>query len=128
MSQVMQGLYYSKEHEWVRVEGDLAFVGISDHAQQAMGDFVFVDCGATGAQVSAGDAVAVLESVKAASDVYTPLSGTVVQINEALADAPETLNADPYGSFIFALEMSDQGELAALMDADAYAAVCEAAA
>ncbi len=124
MSKVVQGLQYSKEHEWIKVDGNTAYIGITDHAQDAMGDLVFVDPGMTGGTVAIGDAVAVLESVKAASDVYTPVSGEVVQVNEALGDAPETLNADPYGNFIFAIELSDTTELDALLDADAYAAFC----
>jgi len=125
MSKVVEGLYYSEEHEWVRVEGNIAYIGITDHAQDAMGDLVYVDCGVVGAEIAAGDAPAVLESVKAASDVYCPLSGTVIEVNEALPDAPETLNNDAFGNFIFALEMSNPSELDGLMDAAAYEAFCQ---
>ena len=93
MAKVIEGLYYSEEHEWVKVEGNTAYVGISDHAQDALGDLVYADCGVVDTVVSAGDAVAVLESVKAASDVYTPVSGTIVKVNSGLADEPEKINA-----------------------------------
>lgn len=125
MSKVVEGLYYSEEHEWVKVEGNIAYIGITDHAQDAMGDLVYVDCGTVGTEIAAGDAPAVLESVKAASDVYSPLSGTIVEVNETLPDAPETLNNDAFGNFIFALEMSNPSELDALMDAAAYEAFCQ---
>ncbi len=124
MSKVVAGLRYSKDHEWIKVEGNVAYVGITDHAQDAMGDLVFVDCGQTDTEVSIGDAVAVLESVKAASDVYSPLSGTVCKVNEDLADAPQNVNEDAYGNFLFAIEMSNTAELDDLMDADAYTAFC----
>lgn len=124
MSKVISGLYYSKEHEWIKVEGNVAHIGITDHAQEAMGDIVYVDPGQEGASLSAGDAVGVIESVKAASDVFSPLSGTIVKVNEALGDTPEILNEDAFGNFIFALELSDEGELGGLMDSDAYTAFC----
>ncbi len=125
MSKVIDGLYYSKEHEWVKVEGKEALIGITDYAQDALGDLVYADCGTVGTTVSAGDAVAVLESVKAASDVYSPVSGTVTRINEDLADAPEKINADAFGNFLFAVELSDKSELDALMDASAYNDFCK---
>jgi len=122
MSKIIDGLYYSKEHEWIRVEGSVAYIGITDHAQSEMGDVVYVDCGAAGVTVAKGDAVAVIESVKAASDVYTPLSGEITAVNETLPDAPEALNADPYENFLFAVAMTDVTELDALMDAAGYTA------
>jgi glycine cleavage system H protein len=122
MSKIIDGLYYSKEHEWIRVEGSVAYIGITDHAQSEMGDVVYVDCGAAGVTVAKGDAVAVIESVKAASDVYTPLSGEITAVNETLPDAPEALNADPYENFLFAVDMTDVTELDALMDAAGYTA------
>ena len=122
MSKIIDGLYYSKEHEWIRVEGNVAYIGITDHAQSEMGDVVYVDCGAAGVTVAKGDAVAVIESVKAASDVYSPLSGEVTAVNETLPDAPEALNADPYENFLFAVTMTDTSELDALMDAAGYTA------
>lgn len=124
MSKVIEGLFYSEEHEWIKVEGNVATVGITDHAQSEMGDVVYVDCGVAGGTVAKGDSVAVIESVKAASDVYTPVSGEIVSVNDALADAPESLNADAFGNFLFAIEMSDPSELDGLMDAGAYTAFC----
>lgn len=125
MSKVIEGLYYSKEHEWVKVEGNEALVGITDFAQDALGDLVYADCGTVGAAVTAGDAVAVLESVKAASDVYSPVSGTITRVNDDLASAPEKINEDAFGSFLFAIELSDKSELDALMDASAYEEFCK---
>lgn len=125
MSKLVKDLYYSEEHEWIKVEGDVAYIGITDYAQDQLGDIVYVDCGTVGANVSVGDAVAVIESVKAASDVYSPLSGEIVKVNESLADAPETVNQDAFGNFLFAVKMSDTSELDALLDADAYASFCD---
>ena len=124
MSKIVNGLYYSKEHEWVKVDGNEALIGITDFAQDALGDLVYADCGTVGSVVTAGEAVAVLESVKAASDVYSPVSGKVIRINEELADAPEKINEDPFGNFIFAVELSDKSELDTLLDAAAYESFC----
>ena len=114
---------YAKSHEWVKDEGDGSFtVGITDHAQELLGDLVFVELPEVGVELGAGAECAVVESVKAASDVYSPVSGEVVEVNEVLADAPETINHDAYeGGWIFRLRMSDPAELDALMDADSYA-------
>jgi len=125
MSKVLEGLYYSNEHEWVRLEGDVGYIGISDHAQEALGDIVYVDPGAEGAVLAKGDTAAVLESVKAASDVYTPVSGTVTAVNSELINAPERINQDAYGNYIFAVKLSDLSELSGLMDASAYEAFCQ---
>ena len=116
-------LKYSKSHEWVRVEDEgIATVGITDHAQELLGDLVFVELPEVGVELGAGAECAVVESVKAASDVYSPVSGEVVEVNEVLADAPETINQDAYEEgWIFRLRMSDPAELDALMDADSYA-------
>ena len=114
-------LKYTEEHEWVMVEGDLAVVGISDFAQDALGDVVFVELPDVGATVKAGKAFGVVESVKAVSDVYAPVSGTVEEINEELPDAPEIINTSPYGDgWMIKIRMSDPGELDNLMDAEAY--------
>jgi glycine cleavage system H protein len=120
---VPSDLKYTQSHEWVRVEDDdMVTVGITDHAQELLGDLVFVELPEVGAQLGAGSECAVVESVKAASDVYSPVSGEVVEVNEGLADAPETINQQAYeGGWIFKLKMSDAGELEALMDADSYA-------
>ncbi len=123
MSQIPAELKYTKSHEWIRVEADGSLtVDISDHAQEALGDLVFVETPEAGQSFGAGDAAAVVESVKAASDVYAPVAGDVIGGNEALADAPETLNDDPYGEgWIFKLQPSDASALDDLMSADGYA-------
>ena len=109
-------LYFTKEHEWVRVEGDVATVGISDHAQEALGDIVFADVPEAGRTVAKGDEAAVVESVKAASDVYAPVGGEVVDCNSALADDPSLINRDPEGEgWFFKLKLSDPSELDGLM-------------
>ena len=114
-------LYFTREHEWIRVEGDVATVGISDHAQQALGDIVFAEVPAAGRQVKKGDDAAVVESVKAASDVYAPVSGEVTEGNPALADDPAVINRDPEGEgWFFKLKLADPGELDGLMGEDDY--------
>lgn len=118
---IPQELKYSREHEWVRVEGNRATVGITDFAQHQLGDVVFVEVPTAGAAVKAGQGFSVVESVKAVSDIYTPVSGTVAAVNDALNDAPETINGDPYGAgWIAVIEMSDPGELDGLLDAAGY--------
>lgn len=120
---VPNDLRYTKSHEWVRVDDEgIATIGITDHAQELLGDLVFVELPEPGTQLSAGAECAVVESVKAASDVYSPLSGEVIEVNEGLADSPETINQDAYDEgWIFRLRLSEPGELEALLDADAYA-------
>lgn len=114
-------LYFTKEHEWVRVEGDVATVGISDHAQEALGDIVFAEVPDAGRTVAKGDDAAVVESVKAASDVYAPVSGEIVEGNSALGDDPSLINRDPEGEgWFFKLKLSDPSELEALMDEAGY--------
>jgi len=127
MSDVPGDLKYTKSHEWIREEDDgTVVVGITDHAQSALGDLVFVEPPEAGTEVSAGDACAVVESVKAASDVYSPVGGEVVESNEALADSPELVNQDPYGDgWIMRIQLSDAAELDGLMDAQAYEATLE---
>ena len=122
MSSTPDDLKYTKEHEWVRDNGDgTVSVGITDHAQDSLGDLVFVELPEVGSQVASGDACAVVESVKAASDVYAPLGGEIVEVNEALADSPETVNEDAFGEgWLFRLQPADIAEMAPLMDADAY--------
>ncbi len=122
MSQIPTELKYTKSHEWVRLEADGSVtVGISDHAQEALGDLVYVEAPEVGRTLSAGEACAVVESVKAASDVYAPVAGAVLAGNEALADAPETLNEDPYGDgWIMKLKPDNAQDLAGLLDAAAY--------
>ena len=114
-------LYFTKEHEWVRVDGDTATVGISNHAQEALGDIVFAEVPEGGRQVSKGQEAAVVESVKAASDVYAPVSGEIIEGNSAVADDPSLINSDPEGEgWFFKLKLADQGELDGLMDEAAY--------
>ncbi len=117
----MAELKFSKDHEWVTMDGVVATIGITDHAQQALGDVVFVELPELGREVKAGEACAVVESVKAASDVYAPISGRVVEVNAALTDNPGTINSDPAGEgWFFRLEPSAPAELAELMDDAAY--------
>lgn len=114
-------LKYTKDHEWVRLEGNRAVVGITDFAQSQLGDVVFVETPEVGSEVSAGSGFSVVESVKAVSDIYAPLSGTVVEVNETLADTPEAVNQDPYGEgWIAVIEISGNGELDDLLDSEAY--------
>ena len=122
----MPELRYTKDHEWVRLEGDIATVGITDHAQNALGDVVFVDLPEVGREVAAGEACAVVESGKAASDVFAPIAGKVVEVNSALADDPAAINRDPGGEgWFFKIEPKDPAEIAALMDEAAYAGFVE---
>ena len=122
MSKILEGLKYSESHEWVKVEGNVAFVGVSDFAQKEMGDITYVDMPEDGDDVLAGEEFGALESVKASSDLFCPVSGTVVAVNEELEDAPEKVNEDAFANWIIKVEMSDTAELDALMDAAAYKA------
>jgi len=126
MSDTPAELKYASSHEWARLEEDgTVVVGISDHAQNALGDVVFVELPEVGAELAAGDEAGVVESVKAASDIYAPVGGEVVAVNEALEDAPETVNSDPYvDGWFFKLKASDTGELEQLLSAEAYDAQC----
>jgi glycine cleavage system H protein len=125
MSKVIEGLYYSESHEFVRVEGDFGFVGITDYAQNALGNVVYVDMPEVDDEVTAGEEFGAVESVKAASDLISPVSGTVVEINEVLEDTPELINQDAFENWIIKVELSDKSELDNLMDANAYADFCE---
>lgn len=121
-------LKYSKEHEWVRVEGNKAVIGITDFAQDSLGDIVFVELPSVGENLEAEDTFGVVESVKTASDLYAPISGKVVEVNEALADAPEVVNQEPYGQgWMIVVEISDASQLANLMDAEQYQKMVEEA-
>ena len=122
MSKILDGLKYSESHEWVKVEGNIAVIGVSDFAQAEMGDITYVDMPDVDDTVEAGEEFGALESVKASSELISPVSGTVVEVNEALEDAPEMVNEDAYGAWIIKVEMSDASELDALMDAAAYKA------
>lgn len=125
MSKTIEGLYYSQSHEWVKVEGNTAFVGITDYAQEALGSVVYVDMPQQDDQVNAGEEFGAVESVKAASDLISPVSGTVVDVNSGLEDSPSLLNEKPYGTWIIKVEMSEPSQLDNLMDAKAYAEYCE---
>jgi len=121
MSNVPSELKFLSSHEWVSVDGDVATVGVSDHAQELLGDLVYVELPEVGSAVAAGDSVAVIESVKAASDTYAPVSGEIIEVNEELEDSPERINDDPYGDgWMYRLKMEDAGEVNDLLDADSY--------
>ena len=122
MSKIIEGLLYSESHEWVKVEGNIAVIGVSDFAQKEMGDITYVDTPEVDDEVAAGEEFGALESVKAASDLIAPVSGVVVEVNSALEDAPEAINEDAFAAWIIKVEMSDKAELDALMDAAAYKA------
>ncbi|MBO7291180.1 MAG: glycine cleavage system protein GcvH [Bacteroidaceae bacterium] len=124
MSTVLNGLYYSESHEWVKVEGNIAIVGITDYAQHALGSIVYVDMPEVDDEVAKEEDFGAVESTKAASDLISPVSGTVVEINEALEDNPELINENAFENWIMKVEMSDAAELEGLMDAAAYEAFC----
>ena len=120
MAKVIEGLYYSESHEYVRVEGEYGYIGITDYAQHAIGHVVYVDLPEVDDEVEAGEEFGAVESVKAASDLISPVTGTVVEVNEALEDEPELVNADAYANWIIKVKLSDPVELDELMDAAAY--------
>lgn len=122
MSNVIEGLFYSESHEWVKKDGNVAIIGVSDFAQSEMGDITYVDMPAEGDEFAKGEDFGALESVKASSELYMPVSGTVVEVNSELEDAPEKINEDAYAAWIVKVEMSDESELDSLMDAAAYKA------
>ena len=121
---IVEGLKYSKDHEWVKVEGNLATIGITDFAQHSLGDIVYIELPEIGDTIGKDETFGVAESVKAASDVYLPVSGTVVKINEALVDEPELVNADAFENWMVCVEMDNLAELDELMDATAYETIC----
>ena len=125
MAKVIEGLYYSESHEFVKVEGKIGYIGITDYAQNALGNVVYVDMPDVDDEVSAGEEFGAVESVKAASDLISPVTGVVLEVNEALEDTPELINKDAFGTWIIKVELSDKSELDSLMDAKAYAAFCE---
>jgi glycine cleavage system H protein len=125
MAKVIEGLYYSESHEYVRVEGKFGYIGITDYAQHELGNVVYVDMPEVDDEVEAGEEFGAVESVKAASDLNAPVSGTVVEVNEALEDSPELLNQDAFENWIIKVEMSDKSELLDLMDASEYKEFCE---
>lgn len=125
MANIKDDRLYAESHEWVKVDGDIATIGISDYAQHALGDIVYVDLPEVGDEFAAGDVFGAVESVKAASDLICPVSGEVIEVNEALEDAPESINQDAYENWIIKVRMADPDELKAVMDAAKYAEHCE---
>ena len=123
MSKILDELRYADSHEWVKLEGDTAYVGITDYAQHALGNIVYVDMPEEGDEVTAGEEFGAVESVKAASDLISPVSGEVIEVNEALNDEPELVNQDPYANWIIKVKLSDPSEIDNLLDAAAYAKV-----
>ena len=125
MSKIQEGLLYSDSHEWVKVDGNVAIIGVSDFAQAEMGDITYVDVPAEGDEVVKGEDFGALESVKASSELYSPVSGTVVSVNEDLDDKPELINEDPYGAWIIKVEMNDKSELDTLLSPGAYGEIAK---
>ena len=125
MSTVLDGLYYSESHEWLKVEGEFGYIGITDYAQHQLGNVVYVDLPEVDDELNQGEEFGAVESVKAASDLLSPISGTVVEINEALEDKPELLNEDAFNNWICKVKINDTAELNNLMDSEAYKAICE---
>jgi len=124
MAKVLEGLYYSESHEFVKVEGDFGFIGVTDYAQNALGEVVYVDMPEVDDDVEAGEEFGAIESVKAASDLISPVSGKVVEVNEALDDEPGLINQDAFANWIIKVELADSSEINNLMDAEAYKAFC----
>ncbi|MBR7125504.1 MAG: glycine cleavage system protein GcvH [Prevotella sp.] len=125
MAKIIEGLFYSESHEFVRVEGEYGYIGITDYAQHALGNVVYVDMPEADDEVEAGEEFGAVESVKAASDLISPVSGVVVEVNDALDDEPELLNKDAFENWIIKVELTDKTELDKLMDAKAYEAYCK---
>ena len=125
MSTVLDGLYYSESHEWLKVEGEFGYIGITDYAQHQLGNGVYVDLPEVDDELNQGEEFGAVESVKAASDLLSPISGIVVEINDKLEDEPELLNEDAFGNWICKVKINDKSELDSLMNAEAYKAICE---
>ena len=125
MSKVIEGLLYSESHEWVKVEDGIAVIGVSDFAQEEMGDITYVDVPDVDDEIKAGEDFGALESVKASSELYSPVSGRVVEVNAEVEDSPELINEDPYSAWIIKVEMSDASELDALLSPEAYAEIAK---
>lgn len=125
MAKVIEGLYYTKSHEYVKVENGYGYIGITDYAQNALGNIVYADLPEVGDEIEAGEEFGAVESVKAASDLNAPVSGKVVEVNDKLEDAPELVNQDAYSNWLVKVELADASELGSLMDAAAYEAFCK---
>nr|WP_297164742.1 glycine cleavage system protein GcvH [uncultured Dysgonomonas sp.] len=125
MSKVIEGLLYTDSHEWVKIEGEYAYIGITDFAQHQLGNIVYVDIPEVGDEIKQGDEFGAVESVKAASDLLSPVSGEIVEVNEKLTDEPELINKNAFDSWMLKVKLSDAGELKKLMDSKAYAEICD---
>ena len=125
MAKVIEGLYYAESHEYVKVDGEYGYIGITDYAQSQLGNVVYVDMPEVDDEVTAGEEFGAVESVKAASDLFSPVSGTVVEVNEALEDQPELINEDAFENWIIKVKLSDPSELENLMSAQEYEGICE---
>ena len=125
MAKVIEGLYYAESHEYVKVDGEYGYIGITDYAQSQLGNVVYVDMPEVDNEVTAGEEFGAVESVKAASDLFSPVSGTVVEVNEALEDQPELINEDAFENWIIKVKLSDPSELESLMSAQEYEGICE---
>jgi len=125
MSKIIKGLYYTTTHEWIKVEDGFGFVGITDYAQESLGEIVFVELPEEDDQVDAGGELSAIESVKAASDILSPVTGTIVLVNDELEDSPELINEDPYENWIVKIELEDKSELNSLLSAEEYKEICE---
>ena len=125
MAKLIEGLKYSESHEWVKVEGEIALIGITDYAQHALGNITYVDMPSEDDEVSAGEEFGAVESTKIASDLFSPVSGVVTEVNSALEDAPELISEDAYANWIIKVKMSDPSELETLLDPAAYEAICK---
>jgi glycine cleavage system H protein len=125
MSKIVEGLYYANTHEWVKVEDGFAYIGITDYAQESLGEIVFVELPEEETQLESGEEFAAIESVKAASDVISPITGTIVLVNDELEDSPELLNEDPYENWIIKVDLEDESELNKLLNATEYQEICE---
>lgn len=125
MAKLIEGLKYSESHEWVKVEGEIALIGITDYAQHALGNITYVDMPSEDDEVSAGEEFGAVESTKIASDLFSPVSGVVTEVNSALEDAPELINEDAYANWIIKVKMSDPSELETLLDPATYEAICK---
>lgn len=121
---IVEGLLYAEDHEWIKVDGDVATIGVTDFAQHEMGEIVYIELPEVDDELAAGDVFGVIESVKAASDSFIPVSGTVLEVNEDLVDAPEGVNTAPFENWMFKVKLSDASELEKLMDSKAYEAFC----
>ncbi|MBB3703641.1 glycine cleavage system protein GcvH [Alloprevotella rava] len=125
MAKIIEGLYYSESHEFVKVEGEYAYIGITDFAQEQLGNVTYIEFPEIDEEISAGDSFGSVESVKAASDLTSPVSGVVVEVNEVLEDEPELVNKDAYSNWLIKVKLSDPSELESLMDAQAYTDICK---